>query len=248
MLAILPDIHANRQALDAVLADALSLGATRWAALGDIIGFGAEPAACAQRVRQLGACALRGNHEAALRQPELFAAFPEVQRMTERTRNLLPPPLHTWLTTLPCTAACAGIPLTHATFHAPERWGRLAKEDEARLSFAAQAAALAFFGHTHRPTIFCQNEAGEVERIPIGYDASGSFRLKPEAGRRYLVNPGSVGQPRDGDARAAYGLWDGEHVLLRRVAYDAESAAEQMRQLGWTAEVADRLRRGLSPV
>ncbi len=247
MLALLTDIHANRQALEAVLADAVSRGATRLASLGDIIGFGGEPAWCAERMRELGALALRGNHEDALHHPALFAAFPLVQRMAEHTARLLLPEQLDWLTTLPLTAETEGIPLTHATFHAPALWGRLSKPAEAARSFAAQQAPLAAFGHTHRPTLFCQQQ-GRPEQLPIIYDDEGSFVLRPEPGRRYMVNPGSVGQPRDGDPCAAYALWDGSTLTLRRVAYDTEAAAASMRQAGWPARHAERLRSGLSPL
>ncbi len=247
MLAILPDIHANRQALEAVLADAFSRGATRVAALGDIIGFGGEPVTCAERIHQLGAIAIRGNHEEALLNPTLFAAFPTVQRMTERTRDLLPPNLLNWLSTLPHTAEAAGLPLTHATFHAPESWGRLSEPAEAARSFAVQQAPLALFGHTHCPTLYCRKR-GILEQLPITYDNEGSFLLHPEPGRHYMVNPGSVGQPRDCDSRAAYALWDGATLTLRRVPYDTEAAAAAMQQMGWPSYVADKLRHGLSPL
>ncbi len=251
MLAILPDIHANRPALQAVLADAHIHGACRFAALGDIIGFGGEPAVCAECIRSLKATTVRGNHEAALRSPSLFSAFPAVQRMTERTRNLLPPLLFTWLTNLPCTAEMEGIPLTHATFHEPDLWGRLKQVEEAALSFAATGQApLAFFGHTHRPTLFCMNRSGVVEKLPIVYDTCGSFNLTLEVGKRYLVNPGSVGQPRDGDPRAAYALWDAaQHRLtLRRVVYDVEAAAASTRSIGLPEIFAATLKRGISPL
>ncbi len=250
MLALLPDIHANRQALTAVLADARLHGATQWAALGDIIGFGGAPQACAEHLLELHATALRGNHEEALRCPELFAAFPAVQRMTEHTRRVLPAGLLTWLTTLPHRAEAAGLPLTHATFHAPERWGRLARAEEATLSFAAESAPLALFGHTHRPTLFCRKAGGQVEKQEIIYDDGGSFCLVMQEACRYMVNPGSVGQPRDGDPRAAYALWDApaRTLTLRRVAYDTQAAAEGTRRMGLPDEFAEALRRGASPL
>ncbi len=250
-LAILPDIHANRRALEAVLADARAHGATRFAALGDIIGFGGEPVACAQCVLELGALALRGNHEEALLTPALFGMFPAVQRMTERTRALLPAPLLRWLTALPCTAEQEGIPLTHATFDAPERWGRLRRAEDAARNFAATAPApLAFFGHTHSPTLFRMAADGTVEKLPLVYDEQGSFHLQLHPGERYLVNPGSVGQPRDGDPRAAYALFDAEtqHLTLRRVAYDTAAAAEGTLATGLPASFAEALQRGISPL
>ncbi len=250
MLAILPDIHANREALEAVLADARAHGASRYAAPGDIIGFGGDPVFCAERIRGLCAAAVRGNHEEALRNPSLFAAFPPVQRMTKRTHKRLPAPLLHWLVNLPLSDMDGGIPLTHATFHDPAHWGRLRHPAEAARSFAAQTAPLAFFGHTHRPTIFCMEATGTISLLPIRYDAEGSFCLPLKADCRYLVNPGSVGQPRDGDPRAAYALWDtaGSCLTLRRVAYDVEPAASGTLAMGLPQGFAEALRRGTSPL
>ncbi len=251
MLALLPDIHANLEALEAVLADARTQGTTHYAAPGDIIGFGGSPVECAERIRALGATALRGNHEAALLNPELFAAFPAVQRMSVRTRRLLPPPLLQWLTTLPHRAEAGGLSLTHASFHSPECWGRLRDAEDAALNFAATAGTrLAVFGHTHRPTLFCRNAGGGVEQLPISYDTSGSFVLHLKQGCRYLVNPGSVGQPRDGDPRAAYALWDADArtLTLRRVAYDTAAAARGTLSMGLPEPFATALHRGVSPL
>ncbi len=251
MLAILPDIHANAEALEAVLADARAHGASQYAAPGDIIGFGGAPATCARHLRQLGATALRGNHEGALQNPALFAAFPAVQRMTEHTCSLLPSDLLGWLTTLPFTAELNGIPLTHATFHAPEQWGRLKTPHDAALSFTTTGTApLALFGHTHRPTLFCLRAGATPTLLPICYDAGGSFTLTLQPGCRYLVNPGSVGQPRDGDARAAYALWDAatRTLTLRRVEYNAEAAALATLSMGLPQSFAEALKRGHSPL
>ncbi len=251
VLAILADIHANLEALEAVLADARACGATRFAALGDIIGFGGAPVACAERVRDLGAIALRGNHEAALLSPSLFAPFPAVQRMTERTRALLPPDLFKWLTTLPLTAGAEGMPLVHASFAEPARWGRLRRAEDAAANFAATSPApLAFFGHTHRPTLFRQSAEGVVTLEPVTYDAGGSLTLRPAAGERYLVNPGSVGQPRDNDPRAAYALVDtATHALtLRRVPYDTARAAAATLAMGLPERFAAALQQGVSPL
>ncbi len=247
-LALLADIHANRQALSAVLADALSHGCTRVAVLGDIIGFGGEPEWCARQMRECAAVAVRGNHEAALASPALFAPFPAVQRMTERTRRLLPQQLLHWLTELPFTAELPGLVLSHAGFHAPQHWGRLREAAEAAASFTAQQAPLAFFGHTHRPTVFCRHAGGGIDQLPIVYDTSGSWSLVPRAGCRYLINPGSVGQPRDGDPRAAWALWDGRVLTLRRVPYDVETAAAGILSMGLPASFTEALRRGVSPL
>ncbi len=251
VLAILPDVHANAQALEVVLADAQARGASLWAAPGDIVGFGGSPLLCVQRLRELGACFVRGNHEEALARPALFGAFPPAQRMAERTRDLLPPALLHHLTTLPFTAEAAGIPMVHASFHTPGRWARLREVEEAALSITCFSAPLAFFGHTHRPTLFRRGADGSLSLLPPCYDAEGSFVLRLAPGERYLVNPGSVGQPRDGDPRAAYALYDVAscELTLRRVPYDVEAAAASATAaMGLPEAFAHALRRGLSPL
>ncbi len=251
MLAILSDIHANREALEAVLADAQEQGADAFALLGDVVGFHADPGECLRLLRALPlVAAVRGNHEEALRHRGFFGDMPLIDQMVERTRALLSAEERDWLSALPLTAEAGGLSFAHSSPHEPDAWGRIRRADEARAAFAAQGAALAFFGHTHRPALFRLAPGGEPESLPLCYDESGSCRLVLDAGARYLVNPGAVGQPRDGDPRAAYALYDAatRTLTLRRVAYDAAATAAKLPLMGLPGSFGEALKQGKSPL
>ncbi len=253
MLAVLSDVHANQEALRAVLADMLTegAGACDIALLGDIIGFHAQPGECVQLLRERALrAAVRGNHEEALRHRNFFGNMPLIDQMVERTRSMLAAEDIAWLTALPLTAEAGGLFFAHSTAHEPGAWGRIRNEAEARAAFGAQQADVAFFGHTHRPTIFRLSPNGELAALPIRYDASGSFCLKLDAGARYLVNPGAVGQPRDGDPRAAYALYDEatRTLCLRRVTYDVAATAACLPRMGLPESFGEALKQGRSPL
>lgn len=245
-VAVLSDIHANLEALQAVLADAQQQQAAEYVGLGDVIGFNGDPAACVELAMPLFSAAVRGNHEEALLHRGLFGV-PLYTAMMDRTAAMLGAELVDCLRPLPRKITRGGITYVHAS-PAPEGWQRIATVPEARAAFAQFSGALCFFGHTHRPAIFCES-AGKVSLIAVVYDEEGNFTLSLEEGCRYLVNPGSVGQPRDLNYRAAYGLYDTETSILtlRRVDYDVETAAAKIARTGLPESFADDLKRGHSP-
>ena len=245
-VALLSDIHANLEALQAVLADAAQLQATHYIGLGDIIGFNGDPAACMEAIMPLLSVAVRGNHEEALLQRGLFGV-PLYTAMMDRTAAMLGAEPVSQLRPLPRKATWQGLTLVHAS-PAPEGWQRIATVAEAREAFSRFSTHICFFGHTHRPTIFCEQQ-GQVNPIPVIYDSTGTFTLRLEAECRYLINPGSVGQPRDLDYRAAYGLYEIESgtLTLRRIDYAVDSAAEKISRTGLPASFAAALKQGQSP-
>ncbi|MCQ2371439.1 MAG: metallophosphatase family protein [Akkermansia sp.] len=247
MFAVLSDIHANLEALQAVLADMRARGADEAVGLGDIVGFNGNPAECVELVRPHLAAAVRGNHEAAMFNPVVFGV-PMYIAMIDTTRGMLTAEQAEWLHELPLTAVHRGCRIWHASPYAPRIWGRISGTQDARAALNATAERVCLFGHTHRPAAFVMR-GGAVERIPVEYGADGTFTLPLDPDARYLVNPGSVGQPRDGDPRAAYALVDDEHarITLRRVAYDVEAAAPKIARTGLPAGFAEALRRGASP-
>lgn len=247
MFAVLSDIHANLEALRAVLADMRALGVDEAVGLGDIVGFNGNPAECVELVRPHLAAAVRGNHEAAMFNPAVFGV-PMYISMIDTTRGMLTAEQAEWLHALPLTAVHRGCRIWHATPYAPRIWGRISGTQDARAALNATAERVCLFGHTHRPAAFAMH-GGAVERIPVEYDADGTFSLPLNPDSRYLVNPGSVGQPRDGDRRAAYALVDSERacITMRRVAYDVEAAAPKIARTGLPASFAEALRRGTSP-
>jgi len=248
MLAVLSDVHANIEALDAVLADAAALGATRYASLGDLIGFNGDPAACVRRLPPLLSIAVRGNHEHALLHRGLFGVE-MLTRMMDLTGAMLPQEAVASMRDLPFLAEEGEATFVHASPLCPGRWPRLSSVADAEQAFGAFPGRICFFGHTHRAAVFCEKD-GTVSRRPVDYDAEGSCSLDLEPGARYLINPGSVGQPRDRDSRSAYALYDECHtrVILRRVCYDIESACPKIVRTGLPSSFADALRCGESPV
>ena len=246
-VAILSDIHANLEALQAVLADAAQQQVTHYVGLGDVIGFNGDPAACVELAMPLFNAAVRGNHEQALLQRGLFGV-PLYTAMMDRTAAMLGAELVACLRPLPRKMCWQGLTLVHASPAASEDWQRISTVPEARSAFTDFEGQLCFFGHTHRPTIFCECE-GKVTPIPVVYDSKGTFFLPLLSENRYLINPGSVGQPRDMDYRAAYGIYDSESaaLTLRRVDYDVDSAAAKISRTGLPDSFSADLKRGHTP-
>ena len=247
MFAVLSDIHANLEALQAVLNDMHAHGAQEAVSLGDIVGFNGNPAECVELVRPLLAAAVCGNHEAAMFNHAVFGV-PMYIRMIELTCGMLTEEQREWLHTLPATAVHRSCRLFHATPAAPRRWSRIKGTLDAQAVFDATTERLCLFGHTHRPAAFML-KGGTVQPLPIPYDAGGTCTLQLEEGARYLVNPGSVGQPRDGDWRAAYAICDPARgtVTLRRVAYDVQRTASKISRTGLPESFSAALLRGTSP-
>jgi predicted phosphodiesterase len=241
---ILSDIHGNRQALHAVLADARRVGFDATLCLGDLVGYGANPREVIADTMNLEPMAIvRGNHDkvcAGLEPPTLFSDM--ARASAEWTRKVL---------TSDDVALLAGLrqgPLTiddqfeicHGTPFDEDHY--LFDEQDARRATKAMDTPLCVFGHTHVPGLFSTvRDLGEQQR-PSGRDLEW---ILPTLGRT-LVNVGSVGQPRDGDPRASYGLLDLERraMQIRRVAYDIKGAQEAIFAAGLPTWLGLRLQRG----
>ncbi len=247
LVAVLSDIHANLEALQAVLDDMDAHGAEGILGLGDYIGFNGNPAECLALVRPRLLAAVQGNHEAALVDRAVFGV-PMYMEMMDRTQAMLSAEEVYWLRRLPNHTAWQDCMLGHATPEAPKRWGRIANVNEARKVFSSVRNRVSFYGHTHRASIF-RLYRGQVEKLEINYDARGDFTLHMPGDCRFLVNPGSVGQPRDLDWRAAYALYCPETstLHLRRVAYDVAQAGNKIARTGLPASFAEALQQGTSP-
>lgn len=247
-VAILSDIHANIEAFDAVLADARAHSAEHFLCLGDTIGFNGDPAACMNTAAGLFAATVRGNHEQALLQRGFFGV-PQYTTMMDRTTAMLSAEHLATIRTLPARAQWQGITLVHASPVQEETWQRISTVPAARAAFEAFEGQLCFFGHTHRATIFKQSENGSVAIIPATYAENATCTVELEQNCRYLINPGSVGQPRDLDPRAAYAILDTEarSLTLHRVMYDVEAAAAKISNTGLPDSFATALRKGASP-
>lgn len=238
-IAVLSDIHANLPALDAVLADAGSVDAV-WH-LGDVVGYGPEPDAVVERLREIGAVGVRGNHDAAAcggREIEWFN--PDARRAMEWTRAAIGPATVAWLTELPERRILEGCELVHGSPREPI-WEYVTSSDIAGENLAILSAPIGLHGHTHVPVAWLDDD-GAVELVRPGRGSSLEL-----GGRRALVNPGSVGQPRDGQPDASYAVLDPHAgvVSWHRVPYDIDSVQRAMRDVGLPPSLSARLSVGL---
>jgi diadenosine tetraphosphatase ApaH/serine/threonine PP2A family protein phosphatase len=234
-IAVLSDIHANLLALDAVLAHAGTVDAV-WH-LGDVVGYGPDPDGVVDRLRAIGAQGVRGNHDAAAcGGPEIDWFNPDARRAMEWTRETITDATRAWLEGLPERATIGGCELVHGSPREP-LWEYVTSTGVARDNLALLEGPIGLHGHTHMPVAWVA-EDGRVELVRGRPDSSLELQ-----GRRALINPGSVGQPRDGDPDAGYAILDPEagRVSWHRVAYDIAAVQEQMRAAGLPGALRSRL-------
>ncbi len=240
-VAIFTDIHANRQAFEACLADARARGAQDMMLLGDYVGYGGDPEWCLETIVSLvrqGAVALRGNHDDAIG-GSVAGMNPIAAAALLWTRDRLSAEQRRFLSGLPLTADAHGCLFVHADASRPERWIYVTNALEAARSMAATEAAVTICGHTHQPALF---SLAERNRLTVDIPPNG-VPIAFAPGRQWLVVLGAVGQPRDGDPRACWAMLDTERreLTLHRVAYDIEAAADAILSRGLPARLAERL-------
>ncbi|MBI5837427.1 MAG: transcription antitermination factor NusB [Candidatus Eisenbacteria bacterium] len=240
-IAIFSDIHGNLDALEAVLAEVRAAGIRRMFCLGDVVGYGASPNECCALVAEVSEDRVLGNHDEACLGRGNLEYFNSVARMAALwTQKTMDGPTREYLETAPMTLALDAGPLpallVHASPYCPDEWHYVLSEHDARAAFDACRDRLVFVGHSHVPGVFDLAEDGKVT---AGRGAGA--RLEP--GHRYLVNVGSVGQPRDGDPRASWCALDPEAgtVEIRRVAYDIARAQSRIRDARLPEILASRL-------
>jgi len=237
-VAVLSDIHANLPALDAVL-DALGEVDAFWQ-LGDVVGYGPHPDEVVARLSEIGATGVRGNHDvAALGVLGVEWFNPAARRAVEWTARRISPATRAWLTGLPERMEIGEITLVHGSPRDPT-WEYITTTPDARANLAAFATPYCLYGHTHVPAVW-REDNGRVE--PLG-PSHGS--VLPLDGRRLLFNPGSVGQPRDGDPRASALVLDtgARRATWHRVAYPIATTQADIRAAGLPGWLADRLADG----
>lgn len=236
--AILSDIHSNLEALEAVLADARSLSCTRFVCLGDVVGYNADPSECVARIQELQCPVVKGNHDEQASTAVTREGFNELaEAAIDWTRAHLSADDKAWLANLCLTRQVDDFTIVHATLDTPGEWDYVFNDLDAIASFTYQQTPLCFFGHTHWPTVFVSDDS--VRRIPTG-------EIELVQGKRYFINPGSIGQPRDRDWRAAYCVYDTAQGVVeqRRLKYDLETAQRKIRAAGLPERLADRLSYG----
>jgi diadenosine tetraphosphatase ApaH/serine/threonine PP2A family protein phosphatase len=240
---ILSDIHANLEALEAVLAVEVAAEATL--VLGDMVGYGADPNAVIERVRQLPAATfIRGNHDKVGAGIESVRSFNHLARHAiEWTAAVLMPEHRRWLTELPkgplvvddTVEICHGSPFDEDVY--------IFDDLDAQRALVVSRRPLCLFGHTHLPSLF---KVVDGTLYGTALDAERDAVIPLQRGARYLINVGSIGQPRDGDPRAGYGVLDDEGRELRtfRVPYAVERAQQRIIAAGLPVSLANRLALG----
>ena len=236
--AIIADIHANLEALEAVLADSREQGCERYVCLGDVVGYGANPKECLEIVRKMEMPCVKGNHDEYCSSDEDPEGFnPHAAQAVMWTKQQLSDEERSWLKNLKYFRLVTTFSIVHATLDEPKSWGYVFNKLDAAASFTYQNTPICFFGHTHVPVAFVRDSVirgGQYSKIDV------------EKGKKYFVNIGSVGQPRDGNPKAAYGIYDNTAatIELRRIDYPIEIAQKKIRDAGLPEKLAARLATG----
>jgi len=236
--AILSDLHANLEATEAVLADAHERGCTHYVCLGDVVGYNANPRECLEIVQKMECPVVKGNHDEQASLEESSRDFNALAEMAINwTRAQLTDQDKQWLRDLRFSRQVQDFTIVHATLDTPEQWGYVFNTLDAAASFTYQQTTVCFFGHTHVAGAFVRDDG--VKRVKTD-------ELVIEEAKKYFINTGSVGQPRDGDWRAAYCIYhvDENVVEQRRVNYDLARAQEKIIKAGLPRLLAERLKLG----
>lgn len=235
-VAIFSDIHANLAALKSVIADAETQGVSSFACLGDIIGYGPNPSDCVTLVQSLKCPTVKGNHDQYAEDDyNLDNLNDQAQEAMMWTRNNLSANQKNWLANLPYTRRLGRNTLVHATEKKPENWEYIRNSFDAVISLQSQTTPICFYGHTHVPVAYelRGTRAQTVEQETVNIELS----------CKYLINVGSVGQPRDGDPKASYVIFDRikRCVEFKRVKYDIDTVINDIRNTGLPESLAERL-------
>jgi diadenosine tetraphosphatase ApaH/serine/threonine PP2A family protein phosphatase len=243
--ALITDLHANREAVEAVVTHARDQGVQQWAFLGDFVGYGADPAWVVDLVREhaaQGAVVIQGNHDLAT----VLGANPmmriEARTVIEWTRARLDETQLEFLRALPLAQRRDGCLFVHANAYAPDQWEYLLNANLALRSMLATECRYTFCGHLHEQRLFHAGDTGRAgEYVP---KPGAPIMLRDD--RQWLVIPGSTGQPRDGNPAAAYAVFDNAEtsITYHRVPYDHAQAADKIRAAGLPLRLAARLQTG----
>ncbi len=239
--AILSDVHGNLEAFRAVIQDLRNQGAEGVAFVGDVVGYGANPNECQALLRELTDWVVAGNHDyGAVGLTDIEAFNPQAEAAILWTREKLSRENIAYLRNLPLFQQKEGIMLVHASPNEPGEWNYIQTYPEAEEGFRKMTGDLAFVGHSHHPMVLAKEGRGGVKVLD-------HEEATLEKGVRYIINVGSVGQPRDGDSRAAYGLYDhgSRKYILKRISYDVQGAKEKIIKAGLPPFLAHRLSKGV---
>ncbi len=241
-LALITDLHANRDAVEAVMVHSVQQGAQRYAFLGDFVGYGPEPGWVVdyvmEHVRQ-GAVAVMGNHDMAVVKGPTPTMVPQAREVVEWTRQQLDDNQLSFLAQLPMSVREDDRLFVHANAFAPDQWAYVVGRMEAIRSLHSTECRFTFCGHVHEPKLFHLTNTGKAgEFAPVS-----DVPIPLSTQRQWLAIPGAAGQPRDGNPAACYAMFDiaTSTITFHRVPYDHDAAAAKIRAAGLPERLADRL-------
>lgn len=230
------DIHGNLEALTAILDDLQDRELDELVCLGDIVGYGPDPNACVELVQERARYVVLGNHDSAAIGKTTLEHFNLYARQAiEWTREIMNSDAYSYLSSLPLKIIIDAMTLVHATLQHPEEWNYLFNTQDAVENFKLLRTQMCYIGHSHVPVVFCK----ENERHWTVWDEN--ISINPNV--HYIINVGSVGQPRDADPRACYGIYDSEKAEfnIMRVPYEIAKVQEKMRKAGLPGYLIHRL-------
>ena len=239
-IAILADIHSNLEALEAVCGEMDRLGVDSVYFAGDVVGYGPDPNLCTRWVLNNADAVVAGNHDfAAVGMMDSDTFNNNARDAIQWNARQLEDDLADFLVSLPMVETRNGVTLVHASPRFPDQWEYIFTLWDAEENFAHFDNTFCFVGHSHQPVMVCMDQEGSVAVIP-------GDKLISEEGCRYLINVGSVGQPRDGNPDACFGLFDTElsEFSLIRSKYEVSVTQEKMHKEGLPPALADRLLEG----
>ena len=244
-LALLADIHSNLEALTACIEHAEGQGADRYAFLGDLVGYGADPVAVLDLVEShvaRGAVAVCGNHDEAVAGKASESMNEDAEAAVAWTQGQLGDRQRLFLDSLPLTVQEENILFVHASAAAPEKWTYVSDPLRAAHSMAATDAQFIFCGHVHEPALYYIGASGR----PLPFSPVPGTPIPVAPHRKWLAIVGSAGQPRDGNPAACYALLDAVRWMLtfHRVPYDCAAAAAKIRAAGLPESLAARIEEG----
>lgn len=235
---VFSDIHGNYEALKAVLDDMDSQGVEDYICLGDLVGYGSDPGAVLDTVRDLSSIIVAGNHDYGIAGYLSLSYFNRYAREVARwTQDQLSDEQLTFLSNLPLRDENSEAVFVHSTIESPELFEYVLTAYDAHVNLKKQTRTVSFHGHSHVPVNFLLNEAVSHNQDSV---------VSVGESKKAMVNPGSVGQPRDGDSRAAYAIYDSdeEKIEIRRVKYNIDKASEKIQKAGLPKILGERLYHG----
>ncbi len=238
---IISDIHSNLEALRTVLKEIETEEPDIKVCLGDIVGYGPNPDECTELIFSTFDLILAGNHDQAVAGQYSTETFNPLARMAvEWTQTIIKYENISKLKSLKLIKILNDITFVHATPIAPEKFGYILSPREAKKNFSSLTTSKCFIGHTHIPTIYIQNKDGFVEE-------STKILINFKKDKKYIINVGSIGQPRDRSSLASYGIYDSKlnTFEIKRLAYDIDTVQDKMKKAGLPSYLIDRLAKGV---